>query len=40
MTNYIDRFVLSIPRIDLSEYKSVSEKVAKIWKEHGGPSLF
>ena len=40
MTNYIDGFVLPIPRIHLKEYKSVAEKVAKIWKEYGALAYF
>ena len=35
MANYIDGFVLPIPRKRLDEYKRVVEAVAKIWKEHG-----
>ena len=35
MTNYIDGFVLPIPRDHLGEYKRVVEAVAEIWKEHG-----
>lgn len=35
MANYIDGFVLPIPRIYLDEYKKVAEKVAEIWKEYG-----
>ena len=40
MTNYIDGFVLPIPRIYLDEYKKVAEKVAKIWKEYGAIAYF
>jgi len=40
MTNYIDGFVFPIPRIHLNEYKSVAEKVANIWKEHGALAYF
>lgn len=40
MTNYIDGFILPIPRIHLDEYKSVAEKVAEIWKEHGALAYF
>ncbi|MEX0968595.1 MAG: DUF1428 domain-containing protein [Bacteroidia bacterium] len=40
MTNYIDGFVLPIPRIHLKKYKSVAEKVAEIWKEYGALSYF
>jgi len=35
MANYIDGFVLPIPRDHLNEYKRVVEAVAEIWKEHG-----
>lgn len=35
MENYIDGFVLPVPRIYLDEYKKVAEKVAEIWKEYG-----
>lgn len=40
MANYIDGFVLPIPRIYLDEYKKVAEKVAKIWKEYGAIDYF
>ncbi len=35
MANYIDGFVLPIPRDRLSDYQRLVESVAKIWKEHG-----
>jgi len=35
MENYIDGFILPVPRIHLNEYKCVAEKVAEIWKEYG-----
>ncbi len=40
MENYIDGFVLPVPRIHLNEYKSVAEKVAAIWKEYGALAYF
>lgn len=40
MTNYIDGFVLPIPRTHLDEYKQVAEKVAEIWKEYGALAYF
>ena len=40
MSNYIDGFVLPIPRIHLGEYKKVAEKVAEIWKEYGAIDYF
>ena len=40
MKNYIDGFVLPIPRIYLNDYKKVAEKVAEIWKEHGAIAYF
>ena len=35
MANYIDGFVLPVPRDQLETYREVVEKVAEIWKEHG-----
>lgn len=35
MANYIDAFVLPIPRDHLEAYRRLSQAVAKIWKEHG-----
>ena len=35
MSNYIDGFVLPIPRNGLNNYKEIVKKVAVIWKEHG-----
>lgn len=40
MKNYIDGFVLPIPRIHLYEYKKAAEKVAEIWKEYGATAYF
>jgi len=40
MSNYIDGFVLPVPRIHLNEYKRVAEMVATIWKEHGALAYF
>lgn len=40
MSNYIDGFVLPIPRIHLDEYQRVAETVAEIWKEHGALAYF
>jgi uncharacterized protein YbaA (DUF1428 family) len=40
MANYIDGFVLPVPRKHLNEYKNVAEKVAEIWKEYGALSYF
>ena len=35
MAQYIDGFVLPVPRDRLNEYERLAEEVAKIWKEHG-----
>ena len=40
MTNYIDGFVLPVPREYLAEYKKVAEKVAEIWKEYGAIAYY
>lgn len=39
-TNYIDGFILPVPRIHLNEYRDVAEKVAEIWKEYGALAYF
>ena len=38
--NYIDGFVLPIPRSHLDEYKNASKQIAAIWKEYGALSYF
>ncbi|RNC80040.1 MAG: DUF1428 domain-containing protein [Balneola sp.] len=38
--NYIDGFVLPVPRVHLDEYKNVAGQVAEIWKEYGALSYF
>ena len=40
MTNYIDGFVLPVPRNHLDQYRQVAEVVANIWKEHGALAYF
>lgn len=35
MANYIDGFVLPIPRAQLGTYRAAAEKIAAIWKEYG-----
>ena len=40
MANYIDGFVLPIPRVHLDEYRQVATEVAEIWKEHGALAYF
>lgn len=40
MSEYIDGFVFPIPKIYLTEYKNVAEKVAKIWREYGALAYF
>jgi len=40
MANYIDGFVLPIPKIHLKEYQNIAGKVASIWKEHGATAYF
>ena len=40
MTDYIDGFVLPIPRIYIDEYKKVADKVAEVWIENGAIAYF
>jgi len=35
MAQYVDGFVLPVPRDRLDEYKRVAEAAAEVWKEHG-----
>ena len=40
MSQYIDAFVLPIPKEHLAEYKNASEQIADIWKEYGATAYF
>lgn len=40
MTNYIDGFVLPVPRDYINQYREVAKQVAQIWKEHGALAYF
>ena len=40
MTNYIDGFILPIPRKHLDQYKDVARVIAEIWKEYGALAYF
>lgn len=40
MSNYVDGFVLPIPRKHLGEYQQAAQKVAAIWKEYGALDYF
>jgi uncharacterized protein YbaA (DUF1428 family) len=35
MANYVDGFVIPVPRKNLAAYRAIARKCAKIWKEHG-----
>jgi len=35
MSQYIDGFVLAIPRAKLAAYKKLATKAGKVWREHG-----
>ena len=40
MTNYIDGFAFPIPKNRIENYKSLSEAVAEVWKEHGALAYY
>ena len=40
MANYIDGFILPVPRTHLDEYRRAAETVAEIWKEYGALAYF
>ena len=33
--NYVDGFVLPIPRRNLAKYRRMAQKAGKVWREHG-----
>jgi uncharacterized protein YbaA (DUF1428 family) len=35
MSQYIDGFVLAIPKARLADYKKLATRAGKIWREHG-----
>lgn len=35
MSNYVDGFVIPLPKNNLDDYKRLAESASKIWKEHG-----
>jgi uncharacterized protein YbaA (DUF1428 family) len=35
MANYVDGFVVPVPKKRLAEYKAMSRKCMKVWKEYG-----
>ena len=35
MSQYIDGFVMSVPKAKLAAYKKLATKAAKLWREHG-----
>jgi uncharacterized protein YbaA (DUF1428 family) len=35
MSQYVDGFVIPLPKNKIEEYRRMAEKAAQIWKEHG-----
>jgi len=35
MANYIDGFVLPVPKRNLDAYRRMARKAGKVWREHG-----
>jgi len=35
MPKYVDGFLIAIPKDKIEEYRKISRKAGKIWKEHG-----
>ena len=35
MANYVDGFVLAVPKRNLQAYRRIAQKAGKIWREHG-----
>lgn len=35
MNNYIDGFVIPVPKAKIEDYRKIAEKAGAIWREHG-----
>ena len=35
MTRYVDGFVVPVPRKNLDAYRRMSQRIGKVWREHG-----
>ncbi len=35
MANYVDGYVVPVPKKKLNDYKKLAEKAGKVWREHG-----
>jgi uncharacterized protein YbaA (DUF1428 family) len=35
MANYVDGFVLPVPKKNLAAYRRMAQKAGKVWREHG-----
>jgi uncharacterized protein YbaA (DUF1428 family) len=33
--NYVDGFVLPVPKKNIQEYRRIAQKAGKVWREHG-----
>ena len=40
MTNYVDGFVVPVPRTKTAAYRTLARKAGKIWREHGALAYF
>lgn len=40
MPNYVDVYVLPVPRAKLEAYRAIAEKMGALWKEHGAIDYF
>lgn len=40
MKNYVDGFVIPLPKDKIEEYRAIAEKAAAVWREHGALDYF
>ncbi len=40
MPNYVDGYVLPVPKKKLAAYRRIAQKAAKIWREHGALQVY
>ena len=40
MPNYVDGFVIPIPKDNIAAYQKMAKKASKVWKDHGALAYF
>lgn len=40
MKNYVDGFVIPVPKANIEKYRAIAEKAGALWREHGALDYF